>query len=1802
MSGIGIGTHDRGMWDREDQLYVKPEALKSNISAREAEEYAKSKAGAEVILKNADGTYSVYQLTTSEDGKAINNSDFKDDSVILTKDVAKQFQNGKKAYVVTSDNVIRSLDLNIKGIELANIDQNFIKAKLFVTIEDKDGVETKAQNDLEGTISGKISISKELIEYSLAKASKQKDIGLKLLSVNPATNEYVIEVTKGVRLGNVILKMEQGSINTRFDASGLVNAAAGALNGLAASGGGEMGMSMNYNQVPQIDPEAIAADMVKENLSKDLGLKVTQLPNNQLKLEPDFKNTKLLGKIPVGDMNLVLNEVISTPQNTDFKLDSRGDIQITLKNTKIIGSSDSDATPVKQVDTEGPDSLTADLEGNLSNDMSANLDTKATIKVNITDSEKAALNTRIKTLSGMGVSITGSAEVSDIKVNTKLDTDGKITVSKPQSGKIKAENLNVDMGSAVLKVASTTGDLNLEEVGSRTTLKADNVTIKGGVQSPLISLDFNEFVLNGKITHDQNDPNKIKLESDINSGIDLSMSIKDNKKQNILDIDKFKLRGADIEFDVSKGNMVLAQKPGSPNIELDKLKVGDTIDLKNIKLKGKLELNAFSGQVIIEGNEIGLTGKFGNVTINNLKGSGKITHTPEKGIKVENANISSASGKIGTFDISRFRGKGDINFDNNGDLVLANASALEIDTAIGLKVKGDVKVAHKDGIYNFTSASRSPLNISYKPDGKEESVVSGLVITGNINFDSNKKTFSFNNADKPLNIKQGSIAGVAFNNFILKGQVKLGDDHKVILSGHNGETSVSGSVAGINVKEIKSSGAITVDPDNKSISASGGFSIDVPDKKLNLQTSGDINLSQDKEGRYIFTSKNGTLNGKIGAAELKDFVVDGRVIYDPKTGEIKLDNTDSQELKVSGAINGRKLSMVTSGAINLTKDKAENIKIATQGLKVKGELEGFNIDIPEGVKGEVNLSKEGKLLGVTGFKLDFNIDGVSLENRGGVSVNDAGGYQVKLSGNIASDKGKLSEFFGKLSKSSLVPESSKGAFDDLNYFLQNMEVKDLQYDDLTLNLDKNFAFDGFKVTGKDLKVNIPDKNIKFSSSGDVTYELDKEGKMSFTCKDKIINASVGTTQFKDFMLNGKITYDQNTNSFGMEGTDNSALTIKGKIDDKKIALSAKAAVNLVKKDGDLEFSGENIKIDGNIDGFKVESLSGASGNFVVKKDGLLDLSKLKFAFKIDDITLSNTDGSLKGGADTGYEIKLDGKLGTSQENLLKFLDKIAKNGSTSAATKQSIDETIKNIHNYMIYGDLKDGKYNDFTIKLDKDFNFQNFHVDTKMSLENTSIKLGLGENKENKVNLGRVDFSANISSDTKEFNIKNGSISFKMTDDVKKSIAGEAKNVLTSFGLKDIELTVNDVGQIKINKATFDGLPIVNVDLAMTTTFQGTKLIFNLDRAHLTGFLGSLAQGFMEGVGVDTQSLAVRKTVEKLDDIKINYKGGDHKFSINLEEILYQYVSEEIKLNNVEVSDGKFKLDYEVNAGGSKPFNPTKVNEGVTQIKALVKKDSSAETEKLKNLLVASEPQDLSRMLDRVTLLGLKNKLDDENKLIPVMTKLANSHDVGKNAAHLDEIASYLNDTNSFAFQKGLTNEQLYKLAPETKAKLVMHLADGHTDGAEEQAMKRIILNSSPADLAKVLDRVSAERLEDELDDKDYFEILKMVSDCSKVANNEAHLQNFLKNSNHDVTSALINRIPDTDIKNLSVNSRVRMIKNLMDGDTDANLEQLIKRIMVNSAPVDVMKIIDQVTLARFKDELDSKDVTDILRVANRK
>lgn len=1670
MSGVGIGTSNRGMFDREDQLYVKNNALKNNVSAQEAENFAKNNPGAEAVIKNQDGTYSVYQMETSESGKTITNNDFTDDSIDLTRDVAKSM-SGKKAYVVTNDNVIRMLE--IKGIDLPSLDQKFGSANINLELMDKDGIETKSKGDLEGVLTGNLSISKESLEYSLAQASKTTGMGFKL-DIDPVKNEYVITVSKGVDLGHITLKPGQGGINAKFDLSTVVNAAGYAIS--------PIGMAI-------ADPEAMISDFIRNKLSKDIGMKADVVNRNEIRLNPDFKNNKLISQIPVGDMNVNLESVKAN--NMNFKIDPRGDLQVDLGRTVVTASSDGSGALTKGHDTEGADKIKVSFSGEIGNDLSGNIKTNSSVEVKITDDEKGQLTERMKNLSGTNLSISGEAKVTDIKVDAKID-NGNFSVTNRTSGNVTAKNINVGMGSSNLKINSATGQVGVKEEGKKIIVDARNIDIKGGIDSPTTSVDFRKMEMNGDITYDKANPNKIKFEGDKNKGITLSLDIKDKKTKSTTTIEEFNVKGTDIEIDTAKKNVSLKPQDANSTITIDRVKMGDNVDLKKISFKGNLDIDPFSGKTVLESRALSFNGKAGDLQINNLRASGKMTYDPNNGVKLEGVNLQNASGKIGDFELSRVKAKGQMAFDNQGNLLLGTVSSLQVDTKSGVKASGNATVSYKNGVMDFTVKPNKPFNITYRPDKKEEALVSGQ-FEGNIKYDTNTSTISFNNADKPLKVKQGNIAGTEFKNFSLTGEANIGTDGQVTLNNSKGETVISGSVSGINLKELKADSPIIIDSKNKSVNVSGNVSIELPEQKLKVTTTGNISLSQKPDGKIILDSKDGVINGNLGGVEVENFKVQGKVLFDPKTGTVSLEGQNSDPYKISGKVSGQEIDLESSGAVSFNTENG-NTKISSQGLSLKGNIGGFNIETQEGIKGNATISPEGKLLGVEGFNSELTIDGISLKNSGDFKTNETG-YQIKLDGQITQDPGKLSLFLEKLSQNPIIPESSKAGILKAKEDIGKLNIENLKYENLTIDLDKDFSFNKLSVTAKELNISDPEKKLSLKSQGSITFSTDKMGKVTISAKDETINATIAGTEFKDFKINGSLNYEPKSGEISLGGILKQDFTVKGKIAGKNIELASNATIDLHKKGEDLEFSGNEMNLKGNIDGFKFESLSAATGNFLLKPDGHIDLSNLNFDFKVDDIVLSNKTGGLKS-SDDGYTIKLGGNLETSQQSLIKFLEKVSVNSSTPDNAKHALKQTVRSLKDYMITGNIKEASYENLVIKLDKDLNVKKFDVDTHLRMNNSSVNLGLGANKSNKINVGTVDVVANIRSDDAAFSIKNGTVTFALTPDVKNSMANEVKNILSVYGLKDMDITVNDDGSIKINKATYDGLPIVDIDLGATAKFEGTKFNVVIDKANVKGFFGRVAQKFAEGIGgFDSRVVGVKEAIKRMEDMKVNYKDGDRSFSLDLKEILYSNIGEDFHLKNVEFKNGKFNLAFDVVVGDTKPFNPTNVVQGTKKVNDAIDKNQKEIKTEIKDFIVKQEPQDLSRILDKTTILRLKTYLKEDENVVQVMNKLANVQTVGHNGIHLKEFSSLSNDKLALNFSKTLDDNLIKNMNSETKANFIKALIKGSTNSEEEQTIKRFLLASDPKDIKTIVRLVGSQALKSELDSQSYNQIIALAS-----------------------------------------------------------------------------------------------------------
>ena len=1365
MADIKIGISDRGVWDRQDSINVKDRPLKTGLTAKQAQDFILANPGTEVVIKQKDGKYSVYHAETSDADKAITNQDFKDRKITLTADVASIF-SGKKAYISTDDNVIRSLE--IEGIELKSLDQEFITANLNISVKDKDGIDTNSRNDIEGTISGKILMKKELVQYALSQANQNK-YGVKCeLQARPGTQEYEVDIKfTGLSLGKVTLKMEQGGIKAKIESAGAIGKTAD-----YASYGATLG---------HFDLEAFATNMVKENIAKELGLKVTTVSSNEFKLVPDFTNNKLIKNIPIGDMKLNITDVKSDPSKTAFNINWSNDLEVNLYGLKVTASSD--ATAVEGIpDREGPDELTASINGRVNNDFSSKLDTTMGAKINITPQEQGNMSARIKKLTGKDVNVNGSVELSGVNVSTGLDATGNITYMSSIPGKININNLNLDMGAAKVSLKAASGNLEAEQKGKAVILRSNNISLNGFIDTKDVKLNVKDLRINQELVYDSSNPNRFEFNGQGNAKLNLTADAVDKKTGAKISIDNMKLQGAKAVVDMGTGEIsVDSEKDSKLLVTVDKLqvpsanlknlsfsgklnfntnsgvlaltgdkysftgKISDKVSINNLKgsgtvvnmdtkkntlsvdasngisadkievsgakinravIKGQFDADLNTGKMVLSGDKISFNGKIGNIDIKSLKASGKVIYDPQEGIRVQRTSLD-ASGKIGDFDVTKLKGTGDIVFDKNGALVMTTVSDLTFESTKGLNVYGDLKVGYKNGVYNFITTAENPVDISYEnPTNPNIVKVKHIKVDGNIAFNPATGVFTFNNDENKLKVISGALDSVTFDNFSIDGECKIVD-----------------------------------------------------------------------------------------------------------------------------------------GIVTATNSKG--------------------------------------LLGMSG----------------------------KIAG---------------------------------------MEITDLKANKFTFNNDKSLL-----TLEKIEKLVLPNNKANIAITGNVTAVYDDENSfVSLTSKDGSITGNFGDIQLKDFKLDGKLTFDTAKNTLTIEGMSGSALKVAGELKGKEIDLSTTGIVKFSSDENALNIAGENIKIDGSIDGFSLKSLSGASADVKVSKtDNSVTVSNFKYDFGVGGLLVYNKDGYIEK-TDLGYNVNLNGSISTSKDDIVKFLEDASQNKSLPEATRTSVKNIITTINSHLTSANLKSATYENLTLKLDKDFNFQGFGVSTKGTVTDTSLKMDIGDKKKPKIidiNLGQIDFSANASSGSdKNLKIKNGQISFNLNEKLRDTIKSELTTKLKDFGLTDIKLDVLPDGQIKLKNATYEifstpldklgravtnaGIPIISsvlgrllrltdisVDLKLATKIENNKLVLSVDETTVNELLLFLATKTTDALGVtDMKDVAAKTIAKKLpESIPKDIKGN--VISVDLQKVVTK-LSPDVKLTGIDISkEGQVNVGFEYNKAAKK-------------------------------------------------------------------------------------------------------------------------------------------------------------------------------------------------------------------------------------------------------------------------------------------
>lgn len=1052
MADIRLGSHDRGMLDRADTLKAQRTPLKTGLSAADAEAYARQRGGSEMLLKMPNGTYNVYAVSTSEAGKAITGSDFEDgtaDVTLTPQDVAKL--GGTKAYLRTDDGTLRTLE--IAGIQLDNLDHSLIRADLNVNIQDKDGIESKSARDITGTLSGKVVVDRAMLEWALAQAEKETGLSFTLTD-NPRDQSYKINASYGVGLGSITLK--PSGTGLKVEVGGLV--------GGLADAGDWLGKKLGY------DPQQAVDKLIRQHLGANLGLKVESQSLTEYSLAPDLKNNPLMREIPLSaQTSFKVEEIQLNPaQGNGFRIDSQGNLELNFNRAQVIGSTDSKAKAAV-ADKEGADALNLKVQAQLGNDFGSQVSGEAGLSVNVTAAEQAGLKARIKEFTGQEIGAGGQFEVSGVRFSAQANAQGQITHTDQQMGQFKFERLALDAQGVKMDLSAQNGVLQGELKDGKYRLDAQDITLKGNVNTPQGQLNISQLQLSGELAVDPKQPQKLDFAIPTGENIRFSGQFTP-PGQPAIKVQNLNIGPAQFKLDAAQGQLnVAAQGKTPPRISLGALNLPDA-SFRNLQVTGPMQADLNKGTLALQARSLSLSGQVGPLELTRLSGSGNLNWDPAKGLQITQAQIS-AQGKLGELEVKQLKGAGNISVSPNGQVRFSSTKDLTLETGMGLSVKGNLALDYTPGLVQVETTSKSPVKIDYT-DKSQGIDLQGVAYSGRMAFHEQTGELRLSShPNQPLELKSGSISGVSLKDVSLSnGQISVQTQGgKFVAEPLPGQSlSLNGKIQGIQISGLVSQGPVRFDPAKQSIAWDQPASASLPDQGIDqLSTEGPVEISQDPQGRLHFRSSGGTISLKMGQLDLSRFKVEGEAILDPRTGQLSFSGLEGgqQGLKLQGSLNGYPINAESSGQLRIL-HTAKGVELTGEKVKLNGLVDGFTLHSPEGASGKVLITPQGDI-DLKELNFDVSVDDLQLQNRNGLLKTTPQGFEINLSGDINAKQEQLLKFLQKFSgRQDIGAQAQAGikqAMDQLQNHFGTFSQADIHYENMVIRFDKNFDFQGFEV-------------------------------------------------------------------------------------------------------------------------------------------------------------------------------------------------------------------------------------------------------------------------------------------------------------------------------------------------------------------------------------------------------------------------------------------------------------------------------------------------------------------------------------------------------------------------------------------------------------------------------------------------------------------------------------------------------------------------------------------------------------------
>lgn len=1072
-------------------------------------------------------------------------------------------------------------------------------------LQDLDGIDQKSKGDLTGTLDLDLELSLPFLKDSLKKANQQvPDLKLELKTT---ANGYRIDVTYpnrlvDISLGSVRLTPQGGALTV--DLGGLGGAVVSGVNLLTL---GNLKTSMAT---------------VVHSLSKDMGFAATVNSSTSYTLQPDLKNSPLFQEIPLAGGETLTLESVKTPQGSlvDMGVDAQGNLTLAMKGLSVVASSDGNGKRAI-ADKEGVDQLDLQVNVDLKKDLSLHVESLLQLDLNIQPNEREALRQRLKNVMGQDLPLSGQLQLKNLSVSADISANGKLSNLQASGATLDAKSLQADLpGGPKLNFSKVEGALGMEQQGSYTRLSAEQVEIAGQIKSDQGTLNVDRLSFGGTLVHDKNKPQQVSFEVSPGEQLNFSGSLQQGGQR--VSVQNLSLKNAQLSTDMARGKLSLQSTPSAPTkvpeAQIKKLTLPD-VTLYALRLKGSLETNLNTGALEVDAKAFGTAAKIGDITVNWLQASGNIQVSPSGGVKLQNAHFSTTA-QLPELTLEKLSGRGDMQLKPNGDLVLQKVKGLELETSLGLDVKGDFK----GGIQgtNYTLQTLGPANIDYV-NAEQDLDLKDIRFQGEVKFNGQSQHLQVQSSPGQwIEMKSGRIQDLDLKDIRLQGafDMNFAQQALVFSPGSDGMLRGQGTLGSFEMKNIQAEGPIQYDIKHQRISWADPVSVALPQHGIpELQTTGSMQIETRNDGVIVFHSENGSLSGKLGDLTLKDLQVQGEVIFNPKTQHIQF--SGEQGMKVQGEFNGYQLDIQTSGELSI-EQSPDALRIQGKDIRVNGLLEGFTLTSPEGLTGSIALKPDFSGFVTEDLQMGFAVDDLALSGKGSIRSNKDG-LQVRMSGSLESNKTSIESIVKKLSQRKEFDTQAQQSLTQVTSLLNDNFAQfasaNVSFEDLLLQLTPDLQLQGFEVKGngqfEDVKTTLNLEGKKTTLPlGTVDWQANVEGSarsvsvpsgtLSFALNDDMrhtiveqVKQKLEDSGFKDVVL-----------SMGVDGKvqlDNA--TFKH----KKLSIKTELALTTRIVDNQLEVSLDKLKLK-NVLFNAVAQMGGVRERVADEVDKMLSQQEVKF--------------------------------------------------------------------------------------------------------------------------------------------------------------------------------------------------------------------------------------------------------------------------------------------------------------------------------------------------------------------------------------------------------------------------------------------------------------------------------------------------------------------------------------------------------------------------------------------------------------